>query len=1282
LQCLVQNGDFITSYGSLSAGVRASQEGIDVEISMSKATVDTLLAELGKRVMLLDGAMGTMIQRFKLEEADFRDHPLFAGSQTPLKGNNDLLSLTRPEVIESIHLQYLEAGSDIIETNTFSATSIAQGDYHLQGAVRDINLASVQCARRAIQSFRKKHPDQASKPLYIAGAMGPTNRTASLSPDVNDPGLRNVTFNELRQAYFEQAEALLDAGADVFLVETIFDTLNAKAALFALEELAEQKGIRLPLLISVTITDASGRTLSGQTLEAFWTSVRHARPLAVGINCALGAQEMRPYIEELSNLADCAVVCYPNAGLPNPLAPTGYDQTPDLFAAAAKDFALSGFVNIIGGCCGTTPEHIAALCKAVQGAPVRQPADPRRHLVVSGLEVYDFSKNASRFTMIGERTNVTGSPRFARLIRENDFEGALAVARQQIESGANIIDINFDEGMLDSEACMRRFLYLLASEPEISKVPVMIDSSHWPVIEAGLQCLQGKCLVNSVSLKEGEESFLEQAKLARRYGACIVVMAFDEHGQAVTRDDKVRICKRAFDLLTKKLNFEPHDIIFDPNILTVATGMDEHNSYALNFIEALGDIKKACPGALTSGGVSNVSFSFRGNNTVREAMHAVFLYHAIRSGLDMGIVNAGMLGIYSDVDSELRDRLEDVIFNRNADATERLIEQAEFHKGAAAQRADKGLRLEWRSGTYSERISYALVHGITDFIEEDTEEARRDLGRPLHVIEGPLMSGMRVVGDLFGEGKMFLPQVVKSARVMKRAVGWLQPFMEAEHEQLDGLDDGESRKRNVQGTFVLATVKGDVHDIGKNIVAVVLRCNNYDVIDLGVMVPCERILEEAEKVGADFIGLSGLITPSLDEMIHNAREMQRRGYTIPLLIGGATTSAAHTAIKIAPHYTGSVCHVNDASQVVAACKAMQDPEKCVELKAKQDEVRERYLNKSEERGNRLVALAQVRSSRPRLSFSHLKDEQRVPLGVRVLGQDELTLAHVTPLIDWTPFFWTWELQGFYPKIFEHSKYGAEARRLFDDAQELLQRYLGMSTLRPRAVYGIWPCIGEADDVALLSDRHPDAERVGRFHFLRRQLQQSEEGRATSLADYICPAGWAREMGVVDHIGAFAVTAGREIELLAIDAEEAGDDYTSILHKALADRIAEATAEWLHRHVREIWGYEKPAEKTVDDLISERYRGIRPAPGYPACPDHTEKQIIWNLLDVKRNAGISLTESFAMTPGSSVSGYYFSHPEARYLTIGGIDKDQVEDYAQRKEISLEEARRWLAPLLRD
>lgn len=1243
---------------------------------------EKLLSELEKRVLLLDGAMGTMIQRFNLEEADFRDHSLFAEASTPLKGNNDLLSLTRPSVIESIHLQYLEAGSDIIETNTFSATSIAQGDYHLESSVREINCAAADCARRAIQTFRKKHPEHGKKPLWIAGAIGPTNRTASLSPDVNDPGLRNVTFEQLRQAYYVQAEALLEAGVDLFLVETIFDTLNAKAALFALEELAEQKRVRLPLFISVTITDASGRTLSGQTLEAFWTSVRHARPLAVGINCALGAKEMRPHIEELSNLADCAVVCYPNAGLPNPLSPTGYDQTPDLFAAAAKDFALSGFVNIIGGCCGTTPEHIAALASAVEGAPVRRPAAQAKKLVVAGLEVYDFGKNASGFTLIGERTNVTGSPRFARLIRENDFEGALTVARQQIENGANIIDINFDEGMLDSEACMRRFLYLLAAEPEIARVPVMIDSSHWPVIEAGLQCLQGKCLVNSISLKEGEDAFLEHARRARRYGSCVVVMAFDEQGQAVTREDKLRICKRAYDLLTQKIGFDPNDIIFDPNILTVATGMDEHNNYALNFIEAVKDIKSACPGALTSGGVSNVSFSFRGNNLVREAMHAVFLYHAVRAGLDMGIVNAGMLGIYDDVESELRDRLEDVIFNRNPEATERLIEIAERYKGTSAQKADQSQRHEWRSGNYAERISHALVHGITDFIEQDTEEARRDLGRPLHVIEGPLMSGMRVVGELFGDGKMFLPQVVKSARVMKKAVSWLQPFMETEQQEGSGLEAADQRKRSVQGTFVLATVKGDVHDIGKNIVAVVLRCNNYEVIDLGVMVPCDRILAEAEKSGADFIGLSGLITPSLDEMIHNACEMQRLGHTTPLLIGGATTSAAHTAIKIAPHYSGSVCHVNDASQVVAACKALQDPVKREELRLKQNEVRERYLSKSKERGSRLLPLIQVRANRTALSFSHLKNEQTLQTGVRTLSASDLTLQNVIPFIDWTPFFWTWELQGFFPKIFEHSKYGAQARRLFDEAQDLLKSYQTMEGIRPRAVFGIWPCLADGDDVAVLADRHSEAAELARFHFLRRQLQQSEEGRVTSLVDYVCPKETARQQGLVDHIGAFAVTAGREIELLAVDAEDAGDDYTAILHKALGDRIAEATAEWLHQHVRQLWGYEKPADKTIEDLLGERYRGIRPAPGYPACPDHTEKQTIWDLLDVKRNTGIALTESYAMTPGSSVSGYYFSHPEARYFTVGGIDKDQVEEYAIRKNLNLEAARRWLAPLLRD
>lgn len=1265
---------------------------------------DALRALLGRRVLLLDGAMGSMIQRYQLGEDDFRAHPALKNSSIPLKGNNDLLVLSRPDVIEEIHLDYLRAGSDIIETNTFSGTSIAQGDYHTQSLVTEINTAAVACARRAIERFRADKT-QATRPLWIAGAIGPTNRTASLSPDVNNPALRNVTFDELCTAYYEQAKALCSAGCDILLVETIFDTLNAKAAIYAIEnlfgELRAAGELPLPVFLSVTITDASGRTLSGQTVGAFWASIRHANPWAVGINCALGAEEMRPYVRELSELANCPIICYPNAGLPNPLAPLGYDQTPDMFSNVVRSFAEEGLVNILGGCCGTSPDHIRALAKAVAGARPRAVPTATPGLVVAGLEVYDFTKNAAGFTLIGERTNVTGSPRFARLIREGDFEGALSIARQQVETGANILDVNFDEGMLDGPACMRRFLNLIATEPDIARVPIMIDSSKWEVIEAGLQSIQGKCIVNSISLKGGEDEFIAQATQAKRYGACVIVMAFDEQGQAVTKQDKVRICKRAFDILTQRVGFPPHDIIFDANILTIATGMEEHNDYALSFIEAIGEIKRACPGALTSGGVSNISFSFRGNNHIREAMHAVFLYHAIRAGLDMAIVNAGMLGMYEDVHTELRRVIEDVILNRRSEATEELIALATRIKLESEQgdtpsqsslRASEAARerQSWRNADYTARIEHALVHGITDFIELDTEEARAALGRPLHVIEGPLMDGMKHVGDLFGAGKMFLPQVVKSARVMKKAVAYLQPFMERELDQSNSVQANTLAplRQSKKKTFVLATVKGDVHDIGKNIVAVVLRCNGFEVIDLGVMVPCERILEAVREHRADYVGLSGLITPSLDEMIYNAKEFERLGLQLPILIGGATTSGAHTAIKIAEHYSGVICHVNDASQVVAACRSTEDEAGRSALKAKQHEVRQRYLEKATDRTSRMLTLADVRSKNTTdgdfaQSFDHLQQEQTVAIGVRVMNT--LTLAQVIPLIDWTPFFWTWELQGFFPKIFEHSRYGAEARKLYDDARAMLERYMQQGNVVPRAVYGIWPCATDgAEDVLLFENRSQvtalETTPLAKFHFLRRQVNQSEEGRPTCLADFVCPRSTCAITGQSDHIGAFAVTAGREIELLALDAEEAGDDYASILHKALGDRIAEATAEWLHRHVRVQWGYEKPDEKSLEDLLSEKVRGIRPAPGYPACPDHSEKETIWQLCDVKKNIGVSLTESFAMTPGSSVSGYYFAHPKAKYLTVGGIGSDQLHDYARRKKLSIEEATKWLRSVL--
>ncbi len=1213
-----------------------------------------------KRIVFLDGAMGTMIQRENLEEEDFRGD-LFSDHPVDLKGNNDLLSLTRPDVIYEIHRKYFEAGCDIVETNTFSSTSVAQADYGLESWVRTLNVESAKLAKKAASDFMEKNP---GRTCLVAGALGPTNKTASMSPDVNDPSYRAVSFDQLVETYREQTEALVEGGVDILLPETTFDTLNLKAAIYAVESFFDSRGgERIPVMISVTITDRSGRTLSGQTVEAFWNSVRHAKPFSVGINCALGAEDMRPYIEELSRIADCRISCYPNAGLPNPLSETGYDETPEITSTLLLDFAESGFVNIVGGCCGTTPEHIEMVVEKLRDIPPREIPVRENATRLSGLEPLTITSDAGGpFIMVGERTNVTGSPKFARLVREEDYEGAVSIALQQVENGANIIDVNFDEGLLDSEACMKRFLNLIASEPEVTRVPVMIDSSRWSVIEQGLKCIQGKCIVNSISLKEGEEVFCEQAKAAMRYGASVVVMAFDEEGQATSKEDKVKICKRAYRILTEKVGMDSCDIIFDPNILTVGTGIEEHNSYAVNFIEAVREIKRSCPGALTSGGVSNISFSFRGNNMVREAMHSAFLYHAVKAGLDMGIVNAGMLAVYDDIEPELLERVEDVLLNRRPDATERLVEYAKHFEGVASASAEKETR-QWRELEVEKRLEHSLVNGIVDFIEDDTEEARVKYGAPLEVIEGPLMDGMKVVGKLFGDGRMFLPQVVKSARAMKRAVAYLQPFMEEEKKGSGG----------VKGKFIIATVKGDVHDIGKNIVSVVLGCNNYEVIDLGVMVPCEKILNVAREHRADFIGLSGLITPSLDEMVHNAKEMEREGFTIPLLIGGATTSRAHTAIRIAPGYSGIVDHIPDASLVVGVCNDIMNPEKARLYMERLEESNLEQKRRFESARGR-TEYASVEEAREKAfptDWDNIAIERPGRLGVFVF--DSISLEEVTGYIDWSPFFWAWELKGVFPKILEHPERGSQAKKLYRDGQALLKRIILEKVFAPRAVVGIFRANSVGDDVEIYGE---EKQVLAMFHFLRQQETRSKQGRHYCLSDFIAPGASRRE----DYMGGFVVTAGEGVERFSGDFRKKGDDYNSIMASVLGDRIAEALAEMIHKKVRDLWGYGKDEKLSSEDLINEKYRGIRPAPGYPSCPDHTEKKILWDLLDAEKHTGVSLTESFAMTPPSSVSGFYMAHPESRYFFLGKILKDQVLDYAKRKGIALEEAEKWLRPNL--
>ena len=1211
---------------------------------------------LGERILVLDGAMGTVIQSYGLGEADYRGER-FCDWPRDLKGNNDLLVLTRPEVIGEIHRSYFEAGADIVETNTFNSNATSQADYGTEALVRELNLAAAQIARRAADEVAAR----TGRPRFVAGALGPTNRTASLSPDVGDPAFRNVSFDQLAATYAEATRALVEGGVDLILVETVFDTLNAKAALFAVRRVLDELQLDLPVMVSGTITDASGRTLSGQTVEAFWNSVRHARPEVIGLNCALGAKQLRPYVEELARIADAHVCAYPNAGLPNAFGE--YDETACETAALIRDYAESGFVNIVGGCCGTTPEHIAHVAQAIAGLPPRRPAvlEPRCRL--AGLEPLNIGPELL-FVNVGERTNVTGSAKFRRLIEAEDYAGALDVARQQVASGAQVIDVNMDEGMLDSEAAMVRFLNLVAAEPDVARVPVMIDSSKWSVIEAGLKCVQGKGIVNSISLKEGERPFLEQARLVRAYGAAVVVMAFDEQGQADTVERKVGICRRSYRLLTESVGFPAEDIIFDPNIFAVATGIEQHDRYALDFIEATARIREACPHALVSGGVSNVSFSFRGNDVMREAMHSVFLYHAIRAGMNMGIVNAGQLAIYEDIGAELRERVEDVILARRADATERLLEIAGRYKGEAGQKRVEDTA--WRSWPVSKRLEHALVKGLDEFVVEDAESARHELASPLAVIEGPLMDGMNHVGDLFGAGKMFLPQVVKSARVMKKAVAHLVPFLEK-------AQDGSNRSN---GKVVLATVKGDVHDIGKNIVGVVLQCNNFEVIDLGVMVPTDRILETARREGADMIGLSGLITPSLDEMVHVAREMTRQGFEVPLLIGGATTSPAHTAVKIDPEYAGAVVYVKDASRAVGVCQSLVTPEQRAgytrRLKAEHAEKREQHKGRKAKAP--AFTLAAARANRFRCDWSAYRPPVPRMAGVRRF--EDVPLEELVRYIDWMPFFNAWEFAGKFPDILTDPIVGEAASNLYADARRMLKQMIAGRWTRASAVIGFFPANSVDEDIEVYADESRSAV-LHRLHHLRQQKPKPEGQPHFALADFVAP----RDSGVPDWIGAFAVTAGIGLDEKVREYEARHDDYGAIMLKALADRLAEALAERMHERVRrEFWGYSPEERYTGDQLVREEYRGIRPAPGYPACPDHTEKATLWRLLDVESNVGLHLTESFAMYPTAAVSGWYFSHPEASYFQLGRIDADQVTDYARRKGISVAEAERWLAPVI--
>ncbi len=1252
---------------------------------------------LQQRILILDGAMGTMIQRYKLTEAHYRGVELFGeftgerktfpDHPIDVKGNNDLLLLTQPHVIGGIHREYLQAGADILETCTFNSNSVSMADYGMQHLVYELNVAGAKLARGLCDEFSTR-----DKPRFVAGVLGPTGRTASISPEVNDPGARNVTFDELVESYTESIHGLLDGGADLLMVETIFDTLNAKAALFAIERYLEQHLVRVPIMISGTITDASGRTLSGQTTEAFWNSLSHVKPLSIGLNCALGAELMRPYVEELSSVASCYVSAHPNAGLPNPLSETGYDELPEKTARLVKEFATSGFLNIAGGCCGTSPAHIKAIAEALKDVPPRKIPDLEHKCRLSGLEPFNIG-NDSLFVNVGERANVTGSAKFKRLILDGKYDEALEVAKQQVETGAQVIDVNMDEAMLDGEAAMVKFLNLIASEPDISKVPLMIDSSKWSIIEAGLKCVQGKSIVNSISLKEGEENFIKHATLVRRYGAAAVVMAFDEQGQADTYKRKTEICKRSYDILVNKVGFPPEDIIFDPNIFAIATGIEEHNNYAVDFVEATAWIRKNLPYAKISGGVSNVSFSFRGNEPVREAIHTVFLYHAIKAGMNMGIVNASQLGVYEEIPKDLRDAVEDVVLNRHPDAGEKLVKIAETVKGGGKEQVED---LEWRKGTVQERLTHALVRGITTFIVEDTEEARLQAKFPVEVIEGPLMTGMNVVGDLFGAGKMFLPQVVKSARVMKQAVAHLVPYIEAEKLR--------SGNTSAKGKIVMATVKGDVHDIGKNIVTVVLQCNNFEVVNMGVMVPCQQILDTAREHNADVIGLSGLITPSLEEMAHVAKEMERQGFKIPLLIGGATTSRVHTAVKIEPNYpSGSTIYVNDASRAVGVCSNLLSStlrdNYVAEIKTDYVAAREQHEGKKskasyvtlEEARARGVKTNWAKTNPPQPSLvregaSDSSPEKGRPGGVYVPPKPHLLGVHkfesypldkIAEYIDWTPFFQAWELAGRYPKILQDKVVGEEARKLFADAQAMLKKIIQEKWLTANAVFGLFPANSvKSDDIEIYTDEKRNKVAMT-WHNLRQQTRKPDDIPNYCLADYIAP----KASKVKDYIGAFAVTTGIGIDALVAEFEKQNDDYNAIMLKAIADRLAEAFAEHLHLRVRrEFWGYAANESLDNEALIAEQYRGIRPAPGYPACPEHSEKGPLFELLQAPLNAGITITESFAMLPTAAVSGFYFSHPQAQYFATGKVDKDQVADYAKRKGWTLEEAERWLAPVL--
>ncbi len=1218
---------------------------------------ELLKSALQERILILDGAMGTMIQRHKLEEADYRGER-FADWHTDLKGNNDLLAITRPEVIRGIHEAFLKVGADIIETNTFNGTRVSMSDYDMQDLAHEINLTATRLAREVADAYSTPE-----KPRFVAGVLGPTSRTLSISPDVNDPGYRNISFDELVDQYYESTDALVEGGSDIILIETIFDTLNAKAAIFAVEKYFDDKDVELPIMISGTITDASGRTLSGQTTEAFYNSLRHAKPISIGLNCALGPDLLRQYVEEMSRVAECYVNAHPNAGLPNEFGE--YDLGAEDMGGYIGEWADSGFLNIVGGCCGTTPQHIEAIARAVEGKQPRQKPQQAVACRLSGLEPLNIDKE-SLFVNVGERANVTGSAKFKRLILNEEYEEALDICRAQVENGAQIVDVNMDEGMLDGEAAMVRFLNLIASEPDIARVPLMIDSSKWEIIEAGLKCCQGKPIVNSISMKEGEDKFREQALLCRRYGAAVIVMAFDEVGQADTQERKVEICTRAYEILVNEIGFPPEDIIFDPNIFAVATGIEEHNNYGVDFIEATRSIKQKLPHAMVSGGVSNVSFSFRGNNPVREAIHAVFLYHAIRAGMDMGIVNAGQLAVYDDLPEALRKAVEDVVLNRDPEAGERLVEIAPEYAGDGST-AQKQEDLEWREWPVNKRLEHALVKGITEYIDGDTEEARQQAERPLHVIEGPLMDGMNVVGDLFGAGKMFLPQVVKSARVMKKAVAYLEPYLEAEKAD---------NAMEAQGKILMATVKGDVHDIGKNIVGVVLQCNNYEVIDLGVMVPAETILQKAREENVDIIGLSGLITPSLDEMVHVAKEMTRQGFDIPLMIGGATTSKAHTAVKIEPQYEHGAIYVADASRAVGVASTLlsdtQKPAYLDDIRQEYEIVRQQRAAKNETRN--LVEIELARNNPTPIDWGNTQITVPRQLGITVLN--DIDLAEIVPYIDWTFFFHAWQLKGRFPRILDDAEKGEEARKLFADAQDMLEKVIEEKWLGASAVVGLFPANAVGDDIEVYTDETRHGLNTV-LHNLRKQGRQPEGKYNECLADYVAP----KDSGLADYIGGFAATAGIGIDEKVAEFDADHDDYSSLMLKALADRLAEALTEWLHEKVRkELWGYAAGEQFANNELIEEKYQGIRPAMGYPASPDHTEKDLLWALLDAEKNTGIWLTESKAMVPTAAVSGLYFAHPEARYFAVGKINRDQVTDYAHRKGMSVAEVEKWLAPNL--